>query len=43
MIDTHVFRGGSDNEEFWPLVIRDLSVGGVGVLLARRFRNEERN
>ena len=38
IIDTHVFRGGGpDNEEFWPLVIRDLSIAGVGVLLARRF------
>jgi serine/threonine protein kinase len=37
VIDTNVFRGAPENEEFWPLVIRDLSVGGVGVLLARRF------
>lgn len=37
VIDTNVFRGAPENEEFWPLVVRDLSVGGVGVLLARRF------
>ena len=37
VIDTHIFRGAPDCEEFWPLVIRDLSVGGVGVLVARRF------
>jgi serine/threonine protein kinase len=37
VIDTNIFRGGVESEEFWPLVIRDLSVGGVGVLLARRF------
>jgi serine/threonine protein kinase len=30
-------RGGPDHEELWPLVVRDLSVGGCGVLLARRF------
>jgi serine/threonine protein kinase len=28
-------HGGGD--ESWPLVVRDLSVGGAGVLLARRF------
>lgn len=38
VIDTSVCGdGGPENEEMWPLVIRDLSAGGVGVLLARRF------
>jgi serine/threonine protein kinase len=37
VIDTAVCAGGPESEEFWPLVIRDLSNGGVGVLLARRF------
>src|SRR5205823_4514922 len=27
--------GGS--QELWPLVVRDVSAGGVGILLARRF------
>ena len=37
IIDPNVFCGSPESEEFWPLVIRDLSVGGVGVLVARRF------
>jgi hypothetical protein len=38
LIDTSaISRGEPDSEEMWPLVIRDLSVGGAGVLLARRF------
>jgi serine/threonine protein kinase len=38
VIDTSACgTGGPENEEYWPLVIRDLSVGGCGVLLARRF------
>ena len=37
VIDTSVYGGGPESEEFWPLVVRDLSNGGVGVLLARRF------
>ncbi|MBN9122777.1 MAG: PilZ domain-containing protein [Planctomycetes bacterium] len=37
VIDTSVCGGGPDNEETWPLVVRDLSRGGVGVLIARRF------
>jgi serine/threonine protein kinase len=37
VIDTAVCSGGPESEEFWPLVVRDLSNGGVGVLLARRF------
>jgi serine/threonine protein kinase len=36
-IDTAVFGGGEDTEEIWPLTIRDVSIGGVGVVLARRF------
>jgi hypothetical protein len=34
-IDPAVHAGGE--LESWPLVIRDVSVGGVGLLLARRF------
>jgi serine/threonine protein kinase len=30
-------HGGWGSEEIWPLVVRDVSAGGVGVLLARRF------
>ncbi|MCI0700167.1 MAG: protein kinase [Planctomycetia bacterium] len=37
MIDTAVCSGGPDSQEMWPLVVRDVSVGGIGVLLARRF------
>jgi serine/threonine protein kinase len=37
VIDPHVCGGGPESEEYWPLVIRDVSVGGAGVLLARRF------
>jgi serine/threonine protein kinase len=37
VIDTNLFRGAPENEEYWPLVIRDVSLGGAGVLLARRF------
>jgi len=29
--------GGPESEEMWPLVIRDVSAGGIGVVLARRF------
>ena len=36
-IDTAVFGGGEDTEEIWPLTVRDVSTGGVGVVLARRF------
>jgi serine/threonine protein kinase len=36
-VDTAVFGGSEDTEELWPLVVRDVSLGGVGVLLARRF------
>jgi serine/threonine protein kinase len=38
VIDRAIYGGGGpESEEFWPLVIRDVSNGGVGVLLARRF------
>ena len=37
-VDTAVHSGGGgDTEELWPLVVRDVSAGGIGVLLARRF------
>jgi serine/threonine protein kinase len=34
VVDPNLHGGG---EERWPLLIRDLSVGGIGILLARRF------
>jgi len=34
VIDTGV---GGGSQELWPLVVRDVSAGGVGLLLARRF------
>lgn len=37
VVDPCVLGGAVELEEFWPLVIRDLSRGGVGLLLARRF------
>lgn len=37
VIDTGVFGGLTHNQEMWPLVVRDVSIGGVGVLIARRF------
>ncbi len=36
-VDTAVAAGGEEAEELWPLVVRDVSAGGIGVLLARRF------
>ncbi len=39
-IDTAVHSGDgseSSSEERWPLVVQDVSAGGIGVLLARRF------
>ena len=30
-------HGRSESQERWPLVVRDVSTGGIGVLLARRF------
>jgi serine/threonine protein kinase len=32
-----VGRSKTDVHENWPLVVRDVSVGGIGILLARRF------
>ena len=37
MVDTAVHGGGGWSDELWPLVVRDVSSGGMGVLLARRF------
>jgi eukaryotic-like serine/threonine-protein kinase len=36
-VDTAVYGGTGETDELWPLVVRDLSAGGIGVLLARRF------
>ncbi|MCE9565068.1 MAG: protein kinase [Planctomycetes bacterium] len=36
-VDTAVFGGGEETVEEWPLVVRDVSVSGIGVTLARRF------
>ncbi|VTT99495.1 serine threonine protein kinase : Putative serine/threonine protein kinase OS=Gemmata sp. Wa1-1 PE=4 SV=1: Pkinase: PilZ [Gemmataceae bacterium] len=36
-VDTGGFGNGNAIEEEWPLVVRDVSVTGLGVLLARRF------
>jgi serine/threonine protein kinase len=36
-VDTAVYGGNGETEELWPLVVRDVSAGGIGVLLARRF------
>src|SRR5262245_57913998 len=36
-VDTAIYGGTGETEELWPLVVRDVSAGGVGVLLARRF------
>jgi serine/threonine protein kinase len=36
-IDTGVHGGGAENQDVWPLVVRDVSAGGAGFLLARRF------
>jgi serine/threonine protein kinase len=35
VVDPDVHHGGP--EEVWPLVVRDVSAGGIAVLLARRF------
>ncbi len=37
VIDTNVFGGSEDSEEFWPLVNSRLVGWRCGVLLARRF------
>jgi serine/threonine protein kinase len=36
-IDTAIYGGTGETDELWPLVVRDVSSGGIGVLLARRF------
>jgi len=36
-IDTAIYGGTGETDELWPLVVRDVSAGGIGVLLARRF------
>lgn len=36
VIYTSVFEGEPPSSEVWPLVVQDVSVGGVGILLARR-------
>ena len=36
-IDTGIVDGAEDAQESWPVVVRDVSTGGVGLLLARRF------
>jgi serine/threonine protein kinase len=38
VVDTDLFNGGgADAKEAWPAVVRDVSAGGLGVVLARRF------
>ncbi|MFM8274086.1 MAG: protein kinase domain-containing protein [Gemmata sp.] len=38
LVDTSATgSGGPESEEVWPLVVRDVSAGGLGVVLARRF------
>ncbi|MBY0458443.1 MAG: serine/threonine protein kinase, partial [Gemmataceae bacterium] len=38
LVNTSAIESGTpDSEESWPLVVRDVSGGGAGVLLARRF------
>jgi hypothetical protein len=37
VVDPCALGGAVEMEEFWPLVIRDFSRVGMGVLLARRF------
>jgi serine/threonine protein kinase len=37
VIDTGLVAGGEDAVEAWPAIVRDLSVGGIGLVLARRF------
>jgi hypothetical protein len=36
-VDTAVYGGGDQTDEEWPLVVRDVSKTGIGVVLARRF------
>jgi hypothetical protein len=35
-IDTSVFDGERQSSEIWPLVVQDVSLTGIGILLARR-------
>jgi serine/threonine protein kinase len=37
VIDTGLVAGGDHATEGWPAIVRDLSVRGVGLVLARRF------
>jgi serine/threonine protein kinase len=37
VIDTGLVAGNAVATEGWPAIVRDLSVGGVGLVLARRF------
>jgi hypothetical protein len=37
VIDTGVVGGGPGAVEDWPAAVRDVSTGGVGLSLARRF------
>jgi hypothetical protein len=37
IVDTAVYGGGDQTDEEWPLVVRDVSKTGIGVVLARRF------
>jgi hypothetical protein len=37
-VDTAV-HGGDEGQESWPLIVQDVSAGGVGLLLARRFES----
>jgi hypothetical protein len=36
VIHSSVFEGDQPSGELWPLVIQDVSVSGIGILLARR-------
>jgi hypothetical protein len=36
-VDAALFPGGSWPEDAWPATIRNLSAGGVGLALARRY------
>ena len=37
VIDTGLVAGGADAAEAWPAVVRNISAGGMGLVLARRF------
>lgn len=36
MIDTDI-HGDGDSKEMWPLIVQDVSAGGLGAVIARRF------